>query len=231
VPGDRLLRILGLLAGEASAQGGPTHLCEVCAKALVVSGAGIMVMSGELARGSLCSSDGVSALIEELQYTMGEGPCVDAYRQDRPVLEPDLANPAVSRWPGFTPRAVAAGARAVFGFPVQVGAVRVGALNLYGDQPGALSDDQHADALVMANVAARAVLDMQAQAPPGALAAELETGSDFHFVVHQAAGMISAQLEVSVTEALIRLRAYAFGTDRLLRDVAQDVIARRLRFD
>lgn len=231
VAGDRLARILGLLAGEEPVQGESTPLCRVCAEALLVSGAGIMVMSGELPRGSLCSSDGVSALIEDLQYTMGEGPCVDAYFHDRPVLEPNLSDPEESRWPGFTPPAVAAGARAVFGFPLHVGAVRLGALNLYEDQPGALSDDQHADALVMADVAARAVLDMQAQAPPGALAAELmAAGSDFHFVVHQAAGMVSAQLEVSVVEALIRLRAQAFGTDRPLGDVAQDVVDRRLRF-
>lgn len=229
--GERLVRILGLLAAGGDAQPGPARVCDVCAEALVVTGAGVMLMSGETARGSVCSSDSVSALIEDLQYTLGEGPCVDAYRQDRPVLEPDLAAPVVSRWPGFTPPAVAAGARGVFGFPLQVGAVRLGALNLYRDQRGSLSDDQYADALVMAGVAARAVLDMQAQAPPGALAAGLEAGSDFHFVVHQAAGMISAQLAVSVAEALIRLRAYAFATDRLLKDVAQDVVARRLRFD
>ena len=71
---------------------------------------------------------------------------------------------------------------------------------------------------------------MQAGAPPGALAAELEAGSDFHFVVHQAAGIVSAQLDVSVAEALIRLRAHAFANDRLLTDVAQDVVAHRLRF-
>lgn len=88
----------------------------------------------------------------------------------------------------------------MFGFPMQVGTVRLGALNLYRDQPGALSADQHADALVVAGVAARAVLSRQAHARQGALAAELEAGSDFRFVVHQASGMVSAQLEVSVGE-------------------------------
>ena len=92
-----------------------------------------------------------------------------------------------------------------------------------------MSADQHADALVMAGVAARAVLAMQANAPPGELAAELEAGADFHFVVHQAAGIVSAQLDVSLTEALIRLRAYAFADDRVLTAVAEDVVARRLR--
>jgi hypothetical protein len=230
VQGDRLLRILGRLGAAASGEAGAARLCEVCADVLVMSGAGIMLMTGDTPGGSVCSSNEVSALIERLQFTLGEGPCVDAYEQNRPVLEPDLTNPATPRWLGFTPSAVAAGARAVFGFPMQVGAVRLGALNIYRDRTGDLSDEQHADALVMAGVAARAVLAMQAGAPPGLLAAELEAGSDFHYVVHQASGMVAAQLGVSIGEALIRLRAYAFAHDRSLTAVADDVVARELRF-
>jgi hypothetical protein len=230
MPGDRLQRILGLLAAGGDTEVAPARLCEVCADAVALTGAGVMLMSGDLPRGSVCSSDERSALIEELQYTLGEGPCVDAYHQDWPVLEPDLAGIGVARWVAFSGPAVAAGARAVFGFPLQVGAIRLGALNLYRDRPGPLSADQHADALVMAGVAARAVLAMQANAPPGQLAAELEAGANFHFVVHQAAGVVSAQLDVSMTEALIRLRAYAFANDRMLTAVAEDVVARRLRF-
>ena len=223
--GDRLSRILAELAGARSS----VRLCEVGTHVTGVSGAGVMLMSGDVPRGSLCTTNEVSTAIEELQYTLGEGPCVDAHHHDRVVLEPDLADPATPRWLAFSPRAVEAGARAVFGFPVRVGSVRLGALNLYQDRPGPLSDDQHADALVMADVVARWVLDAQADAPPGALAEELEAGSDFHFVVHNAAGMVSVQLGVSVTEALIRLRAYAFGHDRALQDVVEDVVARRLR--
>jgi hypothetical protein len=230
MPPDRLLRILALFEAGGATSVTPPRLCEVCAEAVEMTGAGVMLMSGDMPRGSVCSSNEVSVLIEELQYTLGEGPCVDAYLRDRPVLEPHLAGPGVTRWVAFTGPAVAAGVRAVFGFPLQVGAVRLGALNLYRDQPGPLSADQHADALVMAGVAARAVLAMQAGAPPGALGAELEARSDFHFVVHQAAGIVSAQLDVSVAESLIRLRAYAFANDRLLTDVARDVVAHRLRF-
>ena len=188
-----------------------------------------MLMSGDIPRGSLSSTDDVSQLIEELQYTLGEGPCVDAYRTDTVVTEPDLAEPVTRRWPAFTPPALQAGVRAVFGFPLRVGTVRLGALNLYRDRPGLLNDKQHADALVVADVAARWVLDAQAGAPSGAVAKELEAGADFHFAVHNAAGIVSVQEEVSVTEALIRLRAFAFSHDRLLNDVARDIIARTLR--
>jgi hypothetical protein len=189
-----------------------------------------MLMSGDTVRGSLCSSNDVSALIEDLQFTLGEGPCVDAYHQDRPVIEPHLADPAVPRWFGFTPRAVAAGVRSIFGFPLQVGVVRLGALNLYRERTGPLSHDQHADALVMAGVAARAVLDMQGHAGPGALAPALESVADFRFVVHQATGMVSVQLGVTVAEALIRLRAYAFANDIPLGEVAEAVVSRMFRF-
>ena len=225
------MRILAKLAGEAGAQVETKRLCEVCAEVTGMSGAGIMLMSHDIPAGSVCTTNEISALVEELQYALGEGPCVDAYHQDRPVLEPDLADPATPRWPAFASPAVAAGVRAVFGFPLQVGAVRLGALNLYCDRPGALSDDQHADALVMADVAAQAVLVLQAGAPPGQLAEELEASGEFQYVVHQAAGMVAAQLDVSVGVALIRLRAYAFGNDRPLVEVAEQVVARTLRFD
>ena len=229
--GDRLLRILAQLSSGGATEPEAARLCEVCAAVSLMSGAGIMLMAGDAQQGSVCSSNDVSALIEELQYTLGEGPCVDAYRQERPVLEPDLAEPDTPRWFAFTPPAVEAGARAVFGFPLQVGAVRLGALNLYRDQPGPLSGEQFADALVLAGVAAQAVLAMQAQAPPGALAVELERGANFRFVVHQASGMVAVQLGVSVGEALVRVRAYAFGSDRLLSEVAEEVVGGQLRFD
>ncbi len=196
-----------------------------------MTGAGIMLMSGDVPRGSVCTTNAVSALVEDLQFGLGEGPCVDAYHEDRPVLEPDLLAPITSRWLAFRGPAVEAGVRAVFGFPLRVGAVRLGALNLYCDRPGPLTDEQHTDALIMADVAAQAVLVMQAHAPAGQLAAQLEVGGDSRYVVHQASGMVAAQLEVSVGQALIRLRAYAFGSGRPLAEVAEDVVARNLRFD
>ena len=194
-----------------------------------MSGAAVMLMSGDIPRGSLCTTDEVSQLIEELQFMLGEGPCVDAYQQDKVVAEPDLAAPVTHRWPAFTPPMLQAGVRAVFGFPLRVGTVHLGALNLYRDLPGPLTGDQHADALVIADVAARLVLEAQAGASPDAVAEELEAGANFHFAVHNAAGIVSVQEGISVTESLIRLRAFAFSSDRLLADVAKDVIARTLR--
>src|SRR5215210_1621428 len=136
MPGERLLRVLAQLRAAEDTSPAPLQLCAVSAQVLGMTGAGVMLMSGDVPRGSVCSSNEVSRLIEDVQYTLGEGPCVDAYHQDRPVIEPDLAHPASPRWPVFTPAAVDAGAHAVFGFPLRVGAVRLGALNVYRDRPG-----------------------------------------------------------------------------------------------
>lgn len=229
--GERRARLLARLVSDGAAALETKRLCEVGAEVTGMSGAGLMLMSGDVPSGSLCTTDSVSDLIEQLQYSLGEGPCVDAYNHDEPVLEPDLAHPSTPRWFAFSPPALDAGARAVFGFPLQVGAVRLGALNVYRDRAGPLTDDQHADALVVADLAAQAVFVLQAKAPPGTLAVELAAGANFQYVVHQAAGMVSAQLDISVGQALVRLRGYAFGNDRPLAVVAGDVVDRKLRFN
>ena len=230
MPERRRNRILSLLF-DRGANFQTTRLCEVCAEVTSMSGAGIRLMFGDVPQGTVCTTNEVSSQLEQLQYTLGEGPCVDAYREDRPILEPNLVHPGTLRWVAFTEAAVKIGAQAVFGFPLQVGAVRLGALNLYRDSPGALDEEQYANALAASAIVAQAVLVLQAKAPNGMLAQELERSSDFQYVVHQAAGMIAVQLSVSVTEAMIRLRAYAFGNERRLSQVAGDVVDRTLRFD
>src|SRR5271165_7316680 len=152
MPAERLRRILAALADGGDAWSS-ARLCAACPAIVGVQGAGIMLMSGDRPRGSLCTTDRVSHLIEELQYTLGEGPCMDAYRQDEVVAEPDLADPVTRRWPAFTPPVLRAGVGAVFGFPLRVGTVRLGALNLYRELPGQLTGDQHAAALAVAQVA------------------------------------------------------------------------------
>ena len=158
--GERPLRIVSLLVSNRDgAEVETRRVCEISAEVTGMNGAGVMLMSGDVPRGSMCTSNAVSALIEQLQYSLGQGPCIDAYSEDRPVLEPDLARPARPRWLPFAQPVLDAGVRAVFGFPLRVGAVRLGALNLYRDQ--------HADALVLADVAAELILMLQAYAPPG----------------------------------------------------------------
>jgi hypothetical protein len=231
VSAERRLQILNQLVAGGGSDLDPERLCQACAEVTGLSGAGIMLVSQDVIQGPIGTTDELSALVEQLQYTLGEGPGVDAHRVGLPVLEPDLAEPAVPRWLAFAGPAVEAGVRAVFGFPLRVGVIRLGALDLYGDQPGPLTGEQHADALAMADIVAQAILAIQANAPPGTLAAELEAASEFQYVVNQAAGMVSAQLDVTVGEALIRIRGYAFGRGRPLREVAQAIVDRKLRLD
>jgi len=226
---QRRLRILAELAASGPDDVTPGRLCEVTRHVTGVTGAAITLFANDTPVGSACTAGPLSALVEELEFTLGEGPCVDAYRHDRPVLEPDLANPASPGWVAFIGPALDAGVRAIFGFPVGVGSARVGSLNLYVDRPGSLTDDQHADALVMANVAAEVLLGLQAEGPADVLAPVLDEDSNFHYVVHQAAGMLSAQLEVGLAQALVRLRAYSFAAQRPITEVAKEVVDRRLR--
>lgn len=201
--------------------GGGATICRLSAELTGTTGAGILLMTDDEPLGSFCSSDAVSGLIEELQFTLGEGPCLDAHRSGRPVSEPDLASPVQRRWLAFSPMAVDAGVRAIFGFPLHVGEVRVGSLDLYRDRSGPLSVHERREAEAVAEVAAGAVL--------AGAGRELDA-TDLRLVVHQAAGMVSVQLGIQVSEAVDRLRARAFTEARSVTDVAADVVARRVRF-
>ena len=226
---EQLLEILHGLADDREAgHGSGDRLVGACTSVLDVTGAGIMIMVDGEHRGTLGSSDATMGVVEELQFTLGEGPCLDSHHLGQPVFEPDLANPVTPRWPSFTPPAIAAGVQAIFGFPLQIGAIRLGALDIYLDRPSDLSEVQLADALVMADVVTHEILELQAGAPPDALASELDTVDNLRAAVHQASGMLSVQLDIPILDALIRLRAYAYAQKRLVNDVAADVVARRL---
>src|SRR5260370_2508199 len=140
--GDRLGRILAALADAGAESWSSASLCAVCPQIVGVDGAGVMLMSGDIPRGSLCTTNAVSHLIEELQYTLGEGPCVDAYRQDQVVAEPDLAEPVTVRGLAFTPPALQAGGRAGFGYPPRGRTVPLPPPNPHPDRPTLLTHHQ-----------------------------------------------------------------------------------------
>jgi hypothetical protein len=205
------------------------RICGASVALLSLSGAGLSLMAdGELRGTAGVSEPGIEAM-QELQLTLGEGPCVDAWRDLEPVLEADLADPAQPRWPAFAQAGVQAGVRAVFAFPLQLGAASLGVLALYRDRPAPLSDEELGLGLVLAEVATQTILGLQAGAPAEELHVLL-AGEPAHWAeIHQATGMVSAQLEVSLDEAFVRLRSFAFANDHPLREVAENVVARRLR--
>jgi hypothetical protein len=217
---------------DADRDGSASMVDRICGAAVVLlslSGAGLSLMAdGELRGTAGVSEPGIEAM-QELQLTLGEGPCVDAWRDLEPVLEADLADPAQPRWPAFAEAGVQAGVRAVFAFPLQLGAASLGVLALYRNQPAPLSDEELALGLVLAEVATQTILGLQAGAPAEQLHVLLAEEPAHWAEIHQATGMISAQLEVSLDEAFVRLRSFAFANDHPLREVAEDVVARRLR--
>jgi len=206
-------------------------LCLECVDALDVTGVGIMLMTNAGHRGVLCASDPASGTVEELQFTLGEGPCVDACASGAPVSEPDIEAAGFSRWPAFTPPAIIAGVRAIFGFPLQIGSIRLGALDVYNDYPGELRPGQVIEAVALALTVTHRVLSLQADAMPGSLATELATPQALRAIVHQASGVLSARADIPVDAALLRLRAHAFATERPIDDVARDVVAHGLNIE
>jgi hypothetical protein len=226
---ERVARIgAAMVVGDADPH---QSLCATAARIVGVTGAGVVLISGGRALGNVCVSDAVAEAVEEVQYTLGEGPCVDACHTKQPVLVSDLAATDIVRWPGFREGAQAMGVRAAFGFPLLVQRVCIGALNLYNDRVGDLSAEQFADALVVAQHASQMVLGWQSVAGPGSLAWQLEQVPVHRAVVHQAAGKVSVQARIPVNDALVLMRAYAFAEDMPISDVAAAVVGRRLRFD
>jgi len=237
---NRQGRIWGLVAGQAASHGGLVSASDACAAAVPavqVTGAWLSAASGTEPVGHLMSvTDAVSERLAELQLILGEGPSPDAADAGGPVLASDLdETEADYRWPVFAPAARQAGAAAIFAFPLRIGAIRAGVLGLYRDQAGPLSDTQLGDALIFADAAALLLIsaDYTDEAGetgtgpgPGGQPADL---AGHRAEIDQATGMLTEQLGVSIKEAFIRLRAYAYAHDRSLADLARDIVARRLR--
>jgi ANTAR domain len=234
---ERRVRLWGLVV--QCARGAPVelgHVCQAVILAANVDSAAIAVTVSATPRETLYVTDPVASVLEELVLTLGEGPGVDALAGGV-VLAADITDAMfMARWPMFAPAAVQAGMRAMFALPLQAGGIRLGVMDLYRSQPGGLDGEQLADALMLADTACALLLDLAGHAMLGQGPGPAEQGGPepvggAHPVVHQATGMLIVQLGVSAAVAMIRLRAYAYAHDRRLRDVAADVVARRLRFE
>lgn len=180
---------------------------------LPVDGASISVISGTQQRETLYASDEVIDHVESLQFTLGEGPCFEAFNTRRPVLVPALAQASAAAWPIFAEEVAGSPVQALFTFPIQSGAISIGAMNLYRRQPGWLSENELETALQVMDLAAVALLGTQVDG----------IGSDILDVwlahvprnraeVHQATGMLISKFGLSPEQASARLRSYVFVT-------------------
>jgi hypothetical protein len=204
-------------------------ICQICCDLLPITIASVVLMGSEGVEGITGASDPLAAAIQNEEFTLGEGPATEVRRQRRPVLVSDLGD-ATRDWPQFVPAVARLGIGAIYAIPLRIGAVDLGVLVLGSATPRALASEELADSLVLGDLISRLVLDLQAGVASESLAWALDA-TDSRTVVHQATGMIAAQLNVSVAEALIRLRANAFATDRPVDQVATEVVAGQRRFD
>jgi ANTAR domain-containing protein/GAF domain-containing protein len=205
------------------------RICRACVDGLDIDGAAISVHTASTLRQTLYVSDPTSDLLEELQFTLGEGACTDAARTGRAVLVPDMGKvPESARWPVYAQAVVErGGVGAVFALPLQWATINLGVLDLHRKAAGSLPAAQLRDALGAADIAALMLLGLRTDPGEGRV---WERSWGNRAEIHQATGMVLAQLGLSATDAFARLRAYAFVEHRLLIDVAHDVVARRLRF-
>lgn len=194
-----------------------------------VMGTAVSTVGDLLGSETISASDPQAARLDELQFDLGVGPCWDALDTAEPVLEPDLRNRPRRVWPAFTEAVLLDGVRALFAFPMLVGPLRVGAVDMYADTPARLDDAATRRAAALAGAAGRNILQ-RALASAGADYEE-DTANPFsRRVVHQATGMVLAQLGVSPEDARLILQGQAFAAGRSMMEVAQDVLDRRMDF-
>ena len=204
------------------------RLCAACVDVLCVTGAGITIMGGDQA-GPICVSDSSVAALEDLQYTIGQGPCRDAFRTGVSVHVSHLDVDAFARWPSFVSLARESEIGAVFAYPLIAAGAKVGVLTLYQQDEGDLTAAQHDDSLALAEVITETVLSLQDGAPAGTLAPGLEDAVKYRAEIYQASGMIAIQLAIPPSEALLRIRGFAFANDQTVVETAADIVAGRLR--
>jgi len=231
VTAERLIQIFELMEIHERTREHAPALCTVAAEVTNLSGAAIALASPGDQFTPLCAGDEISEKLLDLEITVGQGPGVEASLSGVAIFESNLLSPESSRWMFYAPEAVALGVRAVFGYPLRIGAARFGSLILYCDQPGMLDDTQTSDAYLMASVIGRAVLAMQAGAPGEGLENEIAGLSMLDFTVHQAAGMLAVQASVPVKDALVALRSHAFATESSPTTLAARVVSRKTRYD
>ncbi len=220
------------MVGAASPLAAADLLCTACVDLLEVDGASISVLDGGTSRGTFGSSNAFSRVLDELQFTFGEGPCVDAVRAGAPILAGDLSDPGESRWPVLRTELLGRGVHAVFALPVTISAHHVGALDLYRRRRGPLTESSLGGGLLAAELAALPLLDLvhsdldwEAAAQGGDHWEQL--ASLERVEVYQAIGMIMAAFDVTSVEALVRLRARAVALGQTASELAWAVVERR----
>jgi hypothetical protein len=203
-----------------------SSMCAPFLSVIPVTGAAISFLGTMSAQSTLCASDDTAAHLDELQFDLGEGPCWEAMNSGQPAIHPDIQQESRPVWPAFAAALRDTRVGAMFAFPLTLSTLEIGAVDLYCDHPETLTPGQVADAWALSRVAAwqvlRRVLSLQEGEDEGSQYSRRE--------VHQATGMIIAQLDVSAENASLLLKAHAFSKGRSVREISNDIVERRLSF-
>ena len=207
----------------------PSDLSHAFVELFPVTGTAVSTIGDLLGSETVSASDRQAARLDELQFDLGVGPCWDALRSGEPVLEPDIRNRPHRTWPVFSATIVQDGVRSLFAFPMQVGPLKIGAVDMYAEAPTELDPETTRQATALAGLAARQILQ-QALAEAGSDYEE-DVGNPFsRRLIHQATGMVLAQLGVDAADARLVIQGHAFAAGRSMMEVAQDILERRLDF-
>ena len=213
-----------MIADSVSVQPLPLRLCLACVRLVDADGGAITLAYTQMERVTLCVTDRTASQLEDLQDVLGQGPGPDAYRSGETVVT-SLSDPAAERWPIFTQAARAAvGQAALYSFPIRPGGEILGVLTLYQTAPRPLRYDI-AEAEFLADALGVALLrdpGSRAEAGIGPWSSRAQ--------VHQATGMVIAQLGIGPDDALALLRAHAYAHATSLDAVAAQVLSRGLDF-
>lgn len=202
---------------------------DAIADALPVSGASVSTMGEFLGTETLAASDDRAARLDELQFDLGIGPCWDALATAVPVLEPDLLGAGAARWPELSHSLRDPGVAAVFAFPLMLGPLKLGAVDLYSDRAQPLGRAAEEQAIIVAAILSRHILRRALRS----VGREEHPGEGTRFsrrIIHQATGFVIAQLGINAEDAHLLIQGQAFAEGRPMRDVAEDIVERRLSF-
>ncbi|HEV7743345.1 MAG TPA: GAF and ANTAR domain-containing protein [Pseudolysinimonas sp.] len=207
----------------------PAAFAQPFVDVLPVSGAAVSTVGPVLGTETLAATDDLAARLDELQFDLTEGPCWDAINGRRPVLEPEMAERPPRDWPTFAAAASDYGVSSIFAFPLLVGALPIGAVDLYSIPPITLTNDQCRQAIAMSDIIGRHVLRHAIET--GSIPdAEPEPGAFSRRVIHQATGVVIAQLRLAPDDALVIIQGHAFATGRPMKEVARDIVHGDLAF-
>lgn len=231
---SRLRERLGAaLVGAETPLAAADRLCAACVSLLDVDGASISLIRAGATQGTFGSSGELSRTLDELQFTYGQGPCLDAVETNRPVSADDLDGAGEGRWPALAGAVLAHGVRAMYALPVTVASMPIGALEMYRHRSGPLEGHALTGGLWAAGLASLPLLDLMNAEVDWQAAGDGAEGFDQlasleRVEVYQATGMIVAALDVSSADAVALLRGHAVAHGLTASEVAYRVLDRRI---